>query len=177
MAVFLEKNSPQEKKILVISGITGAFMLALDIFTKLWVVRCFKLHESIELIPGLLAFTSVRNYGAAWSILSGYGWLLLLFALVTAILLFVFFRKITEGCSERYFALMMLLSGIFGNSADRFFRGSVVDFIHVHWHNVWHYPIFNVADIAICCGVGLFILSNLLRKKPEDAASIGAEKK
>lgn len=177
MAAFLEKNSPQEKKILVISGITGAFMLALDISTKLWVVRCFKLHESIELIPGLLAFTSVRNYGAAWSILSGYGWLLLLFALVTAILLFVFFRKITEGCSERYFALMLLLSGIFGNSADRFFRGSVVDFIHVHWHNVWHYPIFNVADIAICCGVGLFILSNLLRKKPENKASSGAGEK
>lgn len=177
MAAFLEKNSPQEKKILVISGITGAFMLALDILTKLWVVRCFKLHESIELIPGLLAFTSVRNYGAAWSILSGYGWLLLLFALVTAILLFVFFRKITEGCSERYFALMLMLSGIFGNSADRFFRGSVVDFIHVHWHNVWHYPIFNVADIAICCGVGLFILSNLLRKKPENKASSGAGEK
>ena len=64
---------------------------------------------------------------------------------------------------------MLLLSGIIGNSFDRFFRGAVVDFLHVHWKEVWHYPVFNVADIAICCGVGLYILSNLLRKKPESA--------
>ena len=162
----LKKNSPEEKKILVAAGICTAVMLTLDLVTKLWVVKRFQLHESIELIPGLLAFTSVRNYGAAWSILSGYGWLLLVFALITAVLLCVFFRRITEGWSERYFALALLLSGIIGNSADRFFRGAVVDFIHVHWHNVWHYPVFNVADIAICCGVGIFILSNLLRKNP-----------
>ena len=63
---------------------------------------------------------------------------------------------------------MLLFAGIIGNSADRFLRGAVVDFSHVHWHNVWHYPVFNVADIAICTGVGLFVLSNFLRKKPED---------
>ena len=152
-------------------------MLALDLMTKLWVVKCFKLYESRELIPGVLAFTSVRNYGAAWSLLSGYGWLLLAFALVTAIGLCIFFRKITEGWVERYFALMLLFAGIIGNSADRFFRGAVVDFIHVHWHNVWHYPVFNIADIAICCGVGIFVLSNLLRKKPEEKNNSGAVEK
>ena len=162
----LKKFSPEEKKILAAAGIIGILMLVLDLFTKFWIVKSFRLHESIELIPGVLAFTSVRNYGAAWSILSGYGWLLLSFALITAVLLCLFFRKITEGWSERYFALALLLSGIFGNSADRFFRGAVVDFIHVHWYDVWHYPVFNVADIAICCGVGIFILSNLLRKNP-----------
>ena len=169
MADILEKNSPRERKILIYAGILGIVMLALDLGTKFWVVKCFQLHESIELIPGVLAFTSVRNYGAAWSILSGYGWLLLSFAMVTAVLLCIFFRKITEGWMERYFALALLLSGIIGNSADRFFRGAVVDFIHVHWHNVWHYPVFNVADIAICCGVGIFILSNLLRKNPGES--------
>ena len=173
----LKKNSPREKRVLLISGITGVAMLAFDLLTKLWVVRCFELYESRELIPGLLAFTSVRNYGAAWSILSGYGWLLLVFAAVVAVALCIFFRKIAEGWSERYFALMLLLAGIIGNSADRFLRGAVVDFIHVHWHNVWHYPVFNVADIAICTGVGLFVLSNLLRKKPEDKENASADEK
>ena len=165
----LEKNSPREKKILVLSALVGGFMLLLDVLTKLWVVKCFKLYESVTVIPGLFNFTSVRNYGAAWSILSGYGWLLLVFALSVAVVLAIFFRKLAEGWSERYFALMLLLSGIIGNSFDRFFRGAVVDFLHVHWKEVWHYPVFNVADIAICCGVGLYILSNLLRKKPESA--------
>ena len=163
----LEKNSPREKKIFLIAGITGMGMLALDLLTKFWVVRSFELYESRELIPGLLALTSVRNYGAAWSILTGYGWLLLLFAVAAAAALCIFFRKIAEGWTERYFAIMLLFAGIIGNSVDRSMRGAVVDFIHVHWHNVWHYPVFNVADIAICTGVGLFVLSNLLRKTPQ----------
>ncbi|MBE6392039.1 MAG: signal peptidase II [Lentisphaerae bacterium] len=163
----LTSNSPAEKRVLVFSAIIALAVLVSDFLTKIWVIRCFKLHESVELIPGLLAFTSVRNYGAAWSILSGHVWLLFAFAVVAAVLLVVFFRKICEGCPERYFALLLLLAGIVGNAFDRIYRGAVVDFIHVHWHNVWHYPIFNVADIAICCGVGIFILSNCLRKSSE----------
>lgn len=163
----LEKNSPAEKKVFAISAVVGIAALALDIATKYWVVNYFELYESRELISGLLAFTSVRNLGAAWSIFSGYGWVLLAFALVVAAVLCCCFRRITEGCSERYFGLMLLLSGIAGNSLDRGLRGAVVDFIHVHWYDVWHYPIFNVADIAICCGVGLLVLSNLIRKNPE----------
>ena len=163
----LTPKSPAEKRIIVFSAIIALAVLALDFLTKVWVICRFKLHESVELIPGLLAFTSVRNYGAAWSILSGHIWLLSAIAVVTAVLLVVFFRKICEGCAERYFALLLLLSGIAGNAFDRIYRGAVVDFIHVHWHNVWHYPIFNVADIAICCGVGIFILSNCLRKSSE----------
>ena len=163
----LTPKSSAEKRIFVFSAMIALAVLALDLLTKVWVIRYFKLYESIELIPGLLAFTSVRNYGAAWSILSGHVWLLFAFAVVAAVLLAVFFRKICEGCSERYFALMLLLAGIAGNAFDRVYRGAVVDFIHVHWYDVWHYPIFNVADIAICCGVGIFLLSNCLRKSSE----------
>ena len=164
MSERLQKNSSAEKRILICAAITGVITLALDVLTKVWVIRRFELYESIELIPGLFAFTSVRNLGAAWSILSGQVWLLFSVALVAAVLIVIFFRKICEGFTERYFALALLLAGIAGNGYDRAFRGCVVDFIHVHWYNVWHYPIFNVADIAICCGVGLMVLSNLLRK-------------
>ena len=90
----LTPNSPAEKRVLVFSAIIALAVLVSDFLTKIWVIRCFKLHESVELIPGLLAFTSVRNYGAAWSILSGKGWLLLCFALVTAAGLIWFFRII-----------------------------------------------------------------------------------
>ena len=162
----LIEKSPAEKKVLVIAAVIALLVLGLDFATKVWVIKSFELYESRELISGVLAFTSVRNYGAAWSILSGQVWLLSAFAVFAAVMLMIFFRKICEGCMERYFALMLLLAGIAGNAFDRIYRGAVVDFIHVHWYNVWHYPIFNVADIAICCGVGIFILSNLLRKSP-----------
>ena len=164
MSSRLEKSSPREKRVLVAAVASGTAMLILDLLTKLWVVKCFKLHESIVLIPDLLNFTSVRNLGAAWSIMSGMGWLLVGISLTVGVLIICFFRKLCEGWSERYFALMLLLSGIAGNTFDRCVRGAVVDFIHVHWKEVWDYPVFNVADIAICCGVGLFVLSNMLRK-------------
>ena len=166
MAAPLIKNSPAEKKVMLISGIAGVFFLVLDFATKFWVVSRFELYESMELIPGVFAFTSVRNTGAAWSILSGQVWLLFGIALTALGLLVLFFRKICEGWPERYIATALLLAGIVGNAYDRAFRGAVVDFLHVHWYNVWHYPVFNVADIAICCGAGLFILSNIFRKNP-----------
>lgn len=160
----LQKKSTAEKRVIVFSAAVALVVLMLDVLTKLWVIRSFELFESRELIPGILNFTSVRNQGAAWSILSGHVWLLFSIALIAAILILIFFRKICEGFTERYFALALLLAGIIGNGYDRAFRGCVVDFIHVHWQNIWHYPVFNVADIAICSGVGLMVLSNLLRK-------------
>ena len=161
----LIKNSPAEKKVIIFSAVVGVLFLAVDFATKYWVVNCFELFESREVIPGVFAFTSVRNTGAAWSILSGQVWLLFGIALAALILLIVFFRKIYEGWPERSFAAALLISGIIGNAYDRAFRGAVVDFLHVHWYNVWHYTVFNVADIAICCGAGLFILSNIIRKE------------
>ena len=61
------------------------------------------------------------------------------------------------------YPLFMILAGVFGNSIDRVWRGSVVDFLDFHYKNIWSYPVFNIADIAICCGVGIFILSGFIR--------------
>ena len=123
----------------------------------------FRLYESRPVIPGWLSLTSVRNHGAAWSMLSGHGWLLLLIAFAALAAILWYFRSLTEGWCERYIAAFMVISGIFGNSIDRLWRGAVVDFIDVHYYDVWRYPVFNVADIAICTGVGIFVLSSLLR--------------
>jgi len=159
--------SPREKKVLFFSALLALILFALDQGTKLWVERSFQLYESRPLIDGYLSFTSVRNLGAAWSIFSGYGWLLCIFSVAVAVAVVIFFRKLAEGYIERYFALAVLLAGICGNALDRGFRGCVVDFIDVHYYTLWQYPVFNVADMAICCGMGLYILSSLLRKTPK----------
>ena len=159
----LEFHSRRERLVLWISAAVAFFLLLLDQLSKLWVEHSFRLYESRPVIPGWLSLTSVRNHGAAWSMLSGHGWLLLLIAFAALAAILWYFRSLTEGWCERYIAAFMVISGIFGNSIDRLWRGAVVDFIDVHYYDVWRYPVFNVADIAICTGVGIFVLSSLLR--------------
>ena len=77
MAMFshvpLEFHSRRERLVLWISAAVALFLLLLDQLTKLWVEHSFRLYESRPVIPGWLSLTSVRNHGAAWSMLSGHG--------------------------------------------------------------------------------------------------------
>lgn len=170
----LEPHSRRERAVLIGSVVTALFFLLFDQWTKLRVEHSFRLNESRTLIDGLLAFTYVRNTGAAWSILRGQTWLLLVIAFLAFVAILYFFHHLTERYPERYFAIFLVLSGILGNSIDRLWRNAVVDFIHVHYRNVWNYPVFNVADIAICVGVGIFVLSSFLRPEQKEE---GKEKK
>jgi len=167
-----ESTSRRDCLVLSLAIGLGILVLALDQWTKVVVVRRFHLGESVPVRAHFFSLTYVRNDGAAWSILSGQGWLLLLVAVLVAAAVIWKFRSLTEGYAERCFALILVLGGVVGNSIDRLWRGSVVDFFDFHWYDKYHYPVFNVADIAICVGVGLFVLSTLLRpskkkEKPE----------
>ena len=152
------------KKHLIYGIVISLLVLVLDQLSKIWIESTYKLHESTVLIPDLFSCTYVINKGAAWSILSGYIWLLLLISIIVLIAIIKFFNYLTDNYIERSYAIFLMIGGILGNSIDRIWRGGVVDFIDVHWKNVWQYPIFNIADIAICCAVGIFILSNLIRR-------------
>ncbi|MCL1857303.1 MAG: signal peptidase II, partial [Kiritimatiellaeota bacterium] len=59
-------------------------------------------------------------------------------------------------------AFCLLIGGIVGNAIDRVARGTVVDFIHVHWEGVFDFPAFNVADSAICIGAALYLISSFI---------------
>ena len=163
----IEPRSPRERRVFLAAALTGAATLLLDQGTKIWIDAAMRLNESIPVIDDYFSITSVRNYGAAWSILSGHGWFLLLIAAAVTALCIVFFRYLTSGWKERYFAIFLVLAGVAGNSIDRIWRGAVVDFLDFHYRSVWHYPVFNVADISICVGLGLYILSDLLRPDPK----------
>ena len=167
----VELHSRRERVVMIVSAAAALFVLLLDQATKLWVVS--SLHESRTIIPAILEFTRVRNTGAAFGMFSGQMWLLLLVALAAFLAILFFFYDLCDGFPERYFALLLVLSGILGNSIDRLWRGNVVDFIHVHYKNVWHYAVFNVADIAICVGVGIFVLSSFIRPDKKKSATAG----
>ena len=109
----------------------------------------------VTLIPNLLGFNYVHNYGAGFSILSGKVDFLIIFTAVALLVIayFVFAKKFDTETDELCFVL--ILAGGIGNLIDRVVNGYVVDYLEFLFIE---FPIFNFADILICVGVGLFAL-------------------
>lgn len=158
-------KSDSERRVIGYSLALAVVLLLADQASKLAVEHTFQLRESIPILGDFFQLTYVTNPGAAWGMLAGKMYLLLGLAVVVFFGLLFFFRRIAEGWIERYFAVMMILSGIVGNSIDRIWRGEVVDFLDFNL-GFYRWPTFNIADSAICVGVILFLLSSLLRKAP-----------
>ena len=140
----------------------AGLLLVLDQASKVAVEHTFVKYQSRPVIDGFFSLTYVTNRGAAWSMFEGQSWLLLTVAAVVFVAALWFLRTLADGWPERYWAIFTVLSGVLGNSIDRIWRGEVVDFFDVYYKS-YHYPVFNIADCAICVGVGVFLLSSLLR--------------
>ena len=141
-------------------------VVLLDQASKEWVRGAFSLHESVPVIPGFFHLTYIRNTGAAWGMFSGQNIALSALALVMLAVLVVFRRKILPPGRVHRVALGLLCGGIAGNLFDRLRLDYVVDFLDF-FVRTSHFPAFNVADSAICVGVGIYVLGTLLAKAPE----------
>ena len=124
----------------------------------------------VDVVPGLIALTLVRNPGLAFGLLAGIpaGWrwvvgLLSLLALI--VLLRVALRVLPRGGWREQTAIGLIFGGAVGNLIDRTRFGSVVDFVDVYFQG-WHWPAFNVADSAITVGVALLALGLATDKSP-----------
>ena len=146
----------------------GVFMI--DQTTKAWAVSRLRFGEDIPVISGFLNLAYAQNTGVAFSMLDGQGdagrWGLSAVALVAGTLVLYFFWKTPRSDDRILGALALLLAGIAGNVTDRMRLGFVVDFIDVQFGS-WHYPTFNVADIAIVAGAGMLIIDMFLSNKKE----------
>ena len=144
----------------------GVFMI--DQTTKAWAVSRLRFGEDIPVISGFLNFAYAQNTGVAFSMLDGQGdagrWGLSAVAIVAGTLVLYFFWKTPRSDDRILGALALLLAGIAGNVTDRMRLGFVVDFIDVQFGS-WHYPTFNVADMAIVGGAGLLIIDMFLSGK------------
>lgn len=147
-------------------------VLIVDLFTKYLVVQRFALYESINVMP-MFNLTYARNYGAAFSFLADHsGWQKYFFlglAVIISVALIVILFKNKAELKLQNSAYALIIGGAIGNAIDRAYHGFVVDFLDFYW-DIYHYPTFNVADIAIVCGAGLLILESLLesRKKKNE---------
>ncbi len=148
-----------------------AAVFLVDQTTKAWASRKLRFGGDWEIIPDFFNFAYAQNTGVAFSMFDNGGdtgrWVLSLLAFLAATLVLYFFWRTPRTDDRILGALALLLAGILGNVVDRIRLGFVVDFIDFQFGN-WHYPTFNIADIAICTGAGLLILDMLLSKKDED---------
>jgi signal peptidase II len=144
-------------------GLSLAVLIA-DQFTKVLIVGYYHLGES-RYITSFFDIVHAQNTGAAFSFLhdaSGWQrWMFTGIGLVAAVFI-VWMLRSHAGQKLFSFALACILGGAIGNVVDRLLRGSVVDFLQVHWQQ-HYFPAFNVADSAITVGAACLILDELLR--------------
>ena len=138
----------------------SAVAFLLDLLTKYIVVQKFDLYESVNVLP-VFNLTYVRNYGAAFSFLADHdGWqkyFFILLAMGISLMLAYFMKKNRADQTLQNAAYALIIGGALANMVDRAYNGFVVDFFDFYW-DIYHYPVFNVADIAICIGASLLAL-------------------
>lgn len=160
---------------LAIAG--GIFLI--DQSTKAWAVRRLRFSDSMPVIDGFLNFAYAQNTGIAFSMLDDQGdagrWGLSAVAIIAGTLVLYFFWRTPRSDDRILGALALLLAGIAGNVTDRIRLGFVVDFIDVQFGS-WHYPTFNVADMAIVAGAGLLIIDMFLSKRTQRNADFSPQK-
>ncbi len=142
-----------------------AGILLLDQWTKHRIVQEFPLYRRVSVIQGFFNLTHVRNTGGAFGIFGGerggLGSILFVVVSLIAVGAIVFlFVKIKENEKTLAFSFSLILSGAVGNLIDRLRYGEVVDFLDFHLSS-YHWPAFNIADSAICIGIGLLALQLL----------------
>lgn len=177
-----QEAQPQPRKRLRLLLSIAGVVLALDIVTKVLAVRLLVPGQPVSIIGDTVTWTLVRNSGAAFSMATGYTWVLTLIATGVVIGIIWMGRRLVSPWWA--LGLGMILGGALGNLVDRFFRspgplrGHVVDFLSVGW-----WPVFNVADPAVVGGAILLVVLSLFgfdfdtagRRQPNSASKTETE--
>lgn len=148
-------NSPPRRQVRLLLTV-ALVVLTLDVVTKVLAVHLLKPGEPVSIIGDTVTWTLVRNSGAAFSMATGYTWVLTLVAVGVVVgIIWMGRRLVSRGWAV---GLGMILGGALGNLIDRIFRspgplrGHVVDFLSIGW-----WPVFNVADPAVVGGAILLV--------------------
>ena len=131
-------------------------VVALDFATKLVAVAVLDPSRRVHLVGDWLFFRLVRNPGAAFGIEVGppamSRWVFTVLAILALVVLGSMVRHTLPTQRIRLTALALVCGGAAGNLVDRLRgAGGVVDFIDVYI-GPFHWPTFNVADMAVTCG-------------------------
>ena len=163
------EGSPSYLFLAIVSIVT----LGLDLGSKQWAERTLDMRPPMVVVEKYVDFILARNKGGAWGLLQTTSELVRrpFFLLVSALaigFIVTLFSRLQPRQRALKWGLPLVLGGALGNVFDRIHYGWVIDFIDVHVVKngiEHHWPTFNVADIAICVGVGLMAVDMMVGKK------------
>ena len=144
------------KKISIISLIC----ILIDQIIKIIVSTNLKFTSSINVITNFFRITYLKNYGAAWSILTGNKMFLILVSFVALFLIYYFFMKNKKFTNIEEILYGLLIGGVIGNLIDRIRLGYVIDYLDFNIFS-YNYPVFNFADTLIVVSVIFLVVLNI----------------
>lgn len=151
----------------------SVIVIALDQWSKAWVLASLPEYTAIPVIDGFWNWYRTYNTGAAFSFLADAGGWQLWFFTVLAVgisgLLGFWLSRTRRGDWRQALPYALVIGGALGNVIDRLLHGYVVDMLDFHWPFLagifpgGHFPAFNVADMGISIGAMALILDEILR--------------
>lgn len=137
----------------------------LDRITKNWALNTLKSGKDIQIIENYFTFQYLENEGAAFGIFQGEIVLLTVVTLAVLIGMIFYFYKFKPKSKPYKISFALIIGGAVGNLYDRIIHKYVIDFIMLHYKNLYYFPTFNIADILVV--VGTFILAICILKEGE----------
>ena len=110
----------------------------------------------ISILDGFFSITPAYNYGAAWSILNGHRWLLIIISILILVGIYFILIRNKKLNSFEEITYGLLIGGIFGNLVDRIIYGYVIDYLDFNIFG-YNFPIFNLADSLIVISIIMLI--------------------
>ena len=132
--------------------LVALLVIIFDQLTKYYVVSNFYLGESVPVIENIFHWTYILNPGAAFGMFEGSRWFFVVIAIGVLVGIWYMKDEINEGGWMMQYGAALFGGGAIGNLIDRARSGLVIDFFDFR---IW--PVFNVADIAICVGVAMIL--------------------
>ncbi len=144
-------------------ALVALVVMVLDQWTKWLTLAYIPEHRPIPIIPGFFDLVNVRNRGAAFGFLNRSDiewqfWLFLGATVVAVAAIIALIRSMRADDRRLVLGLGLVMGGALGNLVDRVRFRAVIDFLDFYI-GAWHWPAFNVADVAICLGALLACLS------------------
>jgi signal peptidase II len=196
MAAPVPLQAPPDRPTFRFFGVVAAVSLIADVASKAWaeitLLRRSPVQGSIELIKDHLSFTLAYNPGGAWGLFQHHSEYVrrpffLLVSLLAIAFIINLYGRLNPGQKALKWGLPLVLGGALGNLSDRIVRSNVIDFIDYQanwieamnrliakvvkgWSITEHWPTFNVADIAICVGVGLMAVDMFTSRRGVSAS-------
>lgn len=130
----------------------------LDRITKLWALKELAIGKDIVIIKDFFQFSYLENTGAAFGIFRDKTIFLAIITFIITLGILVYLFKYKPESLILRISLAFVISGAIGNLIDRAYYKYVVDFILLHYKDVYYFPTFNVADIFVSVGTALLAL-------------------